>query len=79
MAAVEEVVDVMAENGRLKAAIDVAWRRIIEAPRGNVCKHWAVMILGESLEEQGFPATGSFAKAVVTANDEAVLAHESIF
>lgn len=69
----------MTEAERLREAIDAACRRLVAFPYAQVCKHYAVLILGEELERRGFEPNVAYVRAVVNADDEAALAEKSIF
>lgn len=79
MSHTDEVCELMAENGRLREAIDASWRRMIAFPHAQVCKHYAALILGTELENRGFEPPDLLVKAIVEADDETALQHETIF
>lgn len=70
-----EVVDLMVENAKLKAFIDQTWRRVIEYPFPQICKHLVASNILSDMEELGFEVTQEVARAVVESDDEAALAH----
>ncbi len=62
-----------------QAAINKAVKRVLEHPRGVVCKHWMLAALLSELENIGYPQPDAFVKAVVWADDETALQFENIF
>ena len=62
-----------------QTAIEKATRRVLEYPKGVVCKHWVLCCFFSELEEIGYPQPDGFVKAVVQANDEIALTFSPIF
>lgn len=54
-------------------ACEAAWRRMIEFPMAQVCKHYAALMLGEELEKRGFSMNPEVVSAIVEARDEDAL------
>lgn len=48
-------------------------------PFSKVCKHYAACCILEELEAQGFTISSKLAHDLVAADDEASLAHETVF
>ena len=74
----DNIIDLMNENEKLRAALDGAWRIAIGYPWPQVCKHLIACRILTSMEEIGFEIPSELAKAVVNSDDETALAWEPL-